>query len=49
MSSTLYQLSYSLFRETIEFVLTDAPNHKNNKVDPHNSQKMRNVTISPVD
>ena len=48
MSSTLYQLSYSLFRETIEFVLTDAPYHRNKKVDPHNSQKMRNVTQSTV-
>ena len=48
MSSTLYQLSYSLFRETIEFVLTDAPNHRNKKVDLHNSQKMRNVTQSTV-
>ena len=39
MSSTLYQLSYSLFMETIEFALTDAPNHRDDKVDPHNSKK----------
>ena len=39
MSSTLYQLSYSLFRETIEFALPDAPNHRDDKVDPHNSKK----------
>ena len=25
--------------ETIEFALTDAPNHRDDKVDPHNSKK----------
>ena len=40
MSSTLYQLSYSLFGgEIIEFALPDAPHNRDDKADPHNSKK----------